>query len=330
MRVKRSENATSSGGSVTRLKHWIIKRAMLAFSRVGKIDPTWAGYSVAGHAATQEEREHALLSISRERYRQSIEEAPLDQYFRKELRPLLEGRNVLEIGSNHGGAALAYFQAYNLRSITGVDTTDSQTDTSSAFFAEHGVPTNRYKFVVGSAEALPFETASFDAVISFDVLEHVPDPAKVLTEAHRVLRTGGIFLLVFPSYYHPTQHHLFDVTSAPFLHWFFSAGDIMKVFWEILDDNPEHRDRLGLHRRPRMEWEKLYEINGTTLHAFRRMLKKDGWSAAEHIPLPFGAAGTKVHARPALELFRFVCGPATRIPLFDEVVNQRIVYILTK
>jgi 2-polyprenyl-3-methyl-5-hydroxy-6-metoxy-1,4-benzoquinol methylase len=39
--------------------------------------------------------------------------------------------------------------------------------------------------------SLPFEDASFDAVLSCGVLEHVQDPGGSLAELHRVLRTGG-------------------------------------------------------------------------------------------------------------------------------------------
>ncbi len=39
---------------------------------------------------------------------------------------------------------------------------------------------------------LPYEDASFDAVLSMGVLEHVHDPAGSLAEHHRVLRPGGL------------------------------------------------------------------------------------------------------------------------------------------
>jgi len=43
--------------------------------------------------------------------------------------------------------------------------------------------------------ALPFEDASFDAVLSCGVLEHVKDPDGSLDEIRRVLRPGGTFYL---------------------------------------------------------------------------------------------------------------------------------------
>lgn len=47
------------------------------------------------------------------------------------------------------------------------------------------------EFVQGDAINLPFEDQSFDAVtIGFGIL-HVPDPMRVLSEAHRVLQPGG-------------------------------------------------------------------------------------------------------------------------------------------
>ncbi len=48
------------------------------------------------------------------------------------------------------------------------------------------------------AEALSFADASFDLVVSCDVLEHLNDPVAALAEIIRVLRPGGRAILTFP------------------------------------------------------------------------------------------------------------------------------------
>jgi len=46
-----------------------------------------------------------------------------------------------------------------------------------------------------SAESLPFDDASFDALWTITVLEHVPNPEAALSEIRRVLRPGGLAFL---------------------------------------------------------------------------------------------------------------------------------------
>ena len=48
------------------------------------------------------------------------------------------------------------------------------------------------------AEALSFADATFDLVVSCDVLEHVNDPSAAMAEIMRVLRPGGRAILTFP------------------------------------------------------------------------------------------------------------------------------------
>ena len=47
----------------------------------------------------------------------------------------------------------------------------------------------------GSAEDLPFPTASFDVVLMVRMLSHCADPLQALTEARRVLRPGGTIVI---------------------------------------------------------------------------------------------------------------------------------------
>jgi 2-polyprenyl-3-methyl-5-hydroxy-6-metoxy-1,4-benzoquinol methylase len=46
-----------------------------------------------------------------------------------------------------------------------------------------------------AGEALPFADRSFDTIVSWDVIEHVQDPARMLQEFNRVLLPGGVALV---------------------------------------------------------------------------------------------------------------------------------------
>jgi SAM-dependent methyltransferase len=52
---------------------------------------------------------------------------------------------------------------------------------------------------------LPFATAAFDVVVAASVLEYVGEPAAVLRECARVVRTGGVVLYTVPDLRHPVR-----------------------------------------------------------------------------------------------------------------------------
>jgi SAM-dependent methyltransferase len=52
--------------------------------------------------------------------------------------------------------------------------------------------------VYASGLHLPFASGSFDSVLSTEVLEHVPEPKQLFSEAARVLKEGGYLLLSAP------------------------------------------------------------------------------------------------------------------------------------
>lgn len=63
--------------------------------------------------------------------------------------------------------------------------------------------------VYGDACRLPLTGESMDAILIFEVLEHVPDPDAALAELSRVLRPEGILLLSVPFIY-PVHNAPFD------------------------------------------------------------------------------------------------------------------------
>jgi len=49
-----------------------------------------------------------------------------------------------------------------------------------------------------SVDSIPFEDHTFDSVLLSHVFEHIDKPDRTLQEIHRVLRPGGIFMILVP------------------------------------------------------------------------------------------------------------------------------------
>lgn len=100
-----------------------------------------------------------------------------------------QGKAVLDLGC--AGGFMAEALAQRGAQVTGIDPAADAIDAARAHAREGGL---RIGYDVGMGEALPYDTASFDAVVCVDVLEHVANLTKVLAEVARTLRPGGLFL----------------------------------------------------------------------------------------------------------------------------------------
>ncbi len=114
--------------------------------------------------------------------------ATLEVAARMEIGP---GSRVLDIGSGLGGPARTLAERYDCE-VVGIDLT--------AVFCEAATELSRWvvllgktRFVQGDATALPFEAASFDAVMTIHTAMNIADKATLYAGAHRVLKPGRIF-----------------------------------------------------------------------------------------------------------------------------------------
>jgi ubiquinone/menaquinone biosynthesis C-methylase UbiE len=64
-----------------------------------------------------------------------------------------------------------------------------------------------HHLVGADAMNLPFVSGQFDAIVVMDVLEHLPDDCRALSEFHRVLKPGGRVLATVPAYTHLWSEH---------------------------------------------------------------------------------------------------------------------------
>lgn len=105
----------------------------------------------------------------------------------------LTGRQVLDVATGAGHTALALARAG--AQVTAVDLTPEMLEVAKAL-TERESPDQPVAFQVAAAESLPFDDETFDAVTCRIAAHHFASPESFLSEARRVLKPGGRFLLV--------------------------------------------------------------------------------------------------------------------------------------
>ncbi len=112
---------------------------------------------------------------------------PRMKWLGKVLVRLDPGSAVLDLGCGSGDPA--DIEIARLHRITGVDISNVQVE-----LARRNVPQGN--FIHGDLGALDFPDGSFDAVVSFYTLEHLPreQHGEILNRIHGWLRPGGLLL----------------------------------------------------------------------------------------------------------------------------------------
>ena len=113
----------------------------------------------------------------------------------------IEGKKLLEVGSGFGTNLAVWIKHFKVDGY-GVEPGGVGFNqgflASQKLFSANGIDPNR--IVNANGESLPFQDESFDIVYSGNVLEHTQDPERVVSEAVRVLRKGGVLHMEMPNY----------------------------------------------------------------------------------------------------------------------------------
>jgi len=114
----------------------------------------------------------------------------------------VKGLNVLDIASGEGYGTNALAQV--AKSIVGVDISQDA--------IEHAIRRYHLDFRLGGAESIPVADCSIDAAVSFETIEHVSAPEKLVIELFRVIPPEGMLIISTPNKNLSRR----EVTSNPF------------------------------------------------------------------------------------------------------------------
>lgn len=101
-------------------------------------------------------------------------------------------RRVLDLGCGSGYGAMRLAKIAS--EVHGVDVAEDAISYAKDRFKSK----NLYFHRIDPSEQLPFADASFDVVLSFQVIEHVSDEDGYLREARRLLKPGGTLVVITP------------------------------------------------------------------------------------------------------------------------------------
>lgn len=141
------------------------------------------------------------------------------------LAGLQPGMQVIDVGSGTGFTTEGIVQSVAAGQVTCIDQSPHQMKR-----AQKKPLLKSCNFILGDAENLPAPTDHFDRYVSAGSIEYWPDPQRGICEAFRVIKPGGIAVMIGPL---PPQNvlmrfladawMLFPEESA-YRHWFRAAG----------------------------------------------------------------------------------------------------------
>jgi SAM-dependent methyltransferase len=163
-------------------------RSRIHWDDLAMLDPCWAILS-------QPEKRHGKWGI-KEFFATGADEVSELMNSARQLGLPHEFCRALDFGCGIGRLthALSSFFGH----VTGVDISQPMISRAAALVGK-----SNCSFVVNSTEFLPFNTETFDLVLSTIVLQHVPDQQAIrnyLAEFGRVLKPSGMLVVQLPSY----------------------------------------------------------------------------------------------------------------------------------
>ena len=156
--------------------------------------------------------------------------------------------------------------------------------------------------VLGNAEKMPFQSGTFDSIVSVDVVEHLTDPQAFLREAGRCMRPGGTMVILTPN----LLGYKNLITNA-------MPKGALDFSWRTLK------------KRPGQPFRTYYRAN--TVHSMKRICKSVGLEVeqAHHVD----EISHFFYGHPALCVLAYAYGRLLRALGLESLLNY-LVFVLRK
>ena len=213
------------------------------------------------------------------------------------------GARVLDIGCGRGeGVAWLLGQGYD---AYGTDVSPEYLERGRTYLATNGHDPNRLRVAVDDGRSYPFADQSFDAVVSNQVIEHVPDLDSFAEETARVSAPGAAGLHICPARWRPLEVHM----RIPLVHWLpkgrtraaaigvgLRLGFAGSYFPDLaLADRRDIFSEFSTQQtfyRPATEILRTFERHGTVADLTESSRRKLRWHG---VPEPFAGAGARIY-----------------------------------
>lgn len=195
----------------------------------------------------------------------------IDQSWRKKVIKMVEESNaksVIDIATGTGDLAIALAKT-NVETVVGIDISKGMLDVGRKKIAAQEL-SSKIDMVEADSENLPYKDATFDAATVAFGVRNFENLDKGLSEIYRVLKPGGIFLVLETS----------NPTKFPFKQgYFIYTKYILPLFGKLFSKDKSAYRYLS-------ESASVFPFG----YAFNNILKKNGFINVKDLPQTFGVA----------------------------------------
>lgn len=155
-------------------------------------------------------------------------------YFRRftdadSLFNLPEKKHTLDICSRTGNGSLYFWKKGKISKVLCADVTQKMQKICADNLVKNNVD---FSTQIISEYPLPFKNNQFETILSFETIEHLPNPEIFVNELNRVLQSGGYLVLTMPNILWEPIHWLaaiFNIHHSEGPHRFLRHAKVKKI-----------------------------------------------------------------------------------------------------